>query len=141
VFGFLLYHFNILHIGLSLIPLMLNLFIFGFVLAIFINAIIIRFGSSAQVLAFGMAILVQPISAVYYPVSVLPQFLQYVSYLLPSSYVFESLRTISNGGTFDTQMFLTALLLNIIYLFLASWFFVSMFKKVKMMGKLLKIQD
>ncbi len=139
--AYFLYAFNIFQFGLALVPHIINLFLFGFSLAICINAIIIRFGSSAQVLAFGMAILVQPISAVYYPVSALPVVLQYVSYALPSTYVFESIRLIAGGGIFETKAFLTAFVLNLIYLGLTWWFFVSMFKKVKKMGKLLKVQD
>lgn len=141
IIALLFYKFNIFTFGLALVPHVLNLFLFGFVLAIFINAIIIRFGSSAQVLAFGMAILVQPVSAVYYPVSALPHWLQYVSNALPSSYVFESMRDIASGGQFETASFLIALGLNVVYLSLAWWFFATMFKKVKMMGKLLKVQD
>jgi ABC-2 type transport system permease protein len=141
VIALLFYHFNIFTFGLALVPHVLNLFLFGFVLAIFINAIIIRFGSSAQVLAFGMAILVQPISAVYYPVSALPTWLQYISKVLPSSYVFESIRDIAAGGKFEMFSFLIAFGLNVIYISLAWWFFVAMFRKVKKMGKLLKIQD
>lgn len=141
IIAYLLYSFNVLSFGMALVPHVINLFIFGFVLAVFINAIIIRFGSSAQVLAFGMAILVQPLSAVYYPVGALPFVLQYVSYMLPSTYVFESIRSIASGGLFEIESFLFALVLNIIYLGLAAWFFVSMFNKVKRMGKLLKIQD
>ncbi|HYC34228.1 MAG TPA: ABC transporter permease [Candidatus Paceibacterota bacterium] len=136
-----LYKFSIFTFGLALVPYMINLFLFGFSLAIFINAIIIRFGASAQVLAFGMAILVQPVSAVYYPVSALPHWLQYVSYGLPGTYVFESVRNIAAGGAFEWGPFLIALVLNFVYLGLAWWFFTAMFRKVKKLGKLLKVQD
>lgn len=139
--SFFLYKFNVFEFGIALVPFLINLFLFGFALAIFINAIIIRFGSSAQVLAFGMAILVQPISAVYYPVSALPHVMQYVSFALPSTYVFQSIREIASGGVLNMEYFWIALILNVIYLVLASWFFVKMFSKVKRLGKLLKIQD
>jgi ABC-2 type transport system permease protein len=137
----LFYKFNILSFGFALVPHVINLFLFGFALAIFINAIIIRFGSSAQVLAFGMAILVQPISAVYYPISALPVWLQYLSRLLPSSYVFESIRSIAAGNSFEPHSFFIAFGLNIFLIALTWWFFAAMFKKVKVMGKLLKVQD
>lgn len=136
-----LYKFNVFLFGASLFPYIFNLFLFGLALAIFINAIIIRFGSSAQVLAFGMAILVQPVSAVYYPVEALPKILQYIAYILPSTYVFESMRDVARGGVFEWNTFLISLILNIFYLAITSWFFVFMFKKIKMKGKLLKIQD
>lgn len=139
--SFFLYKFNVFELGIALVPFLINLFLFGFSLAIFINAIIIRFGSSAQVLAFGMAILVQPISAVYYPVFALPEVMRYVSFALPSTYVFESIREIASGGAPNIEYFWIALSLNVIYLILTAWFFIKMFSKVKRLGKLLKIQD
>lgn len=141
VIAFFLYSFNIFTLGILLVPFLLNLFLFGVVLALFINGIILRFGSSAQVLAFGMALLVQPISAVYYPVSSLPNVIQYVSYALPTTYVFESLREISTSGTFNFDYFWIGLTLNIIYVTLMWFFFKAMFKKVKMLGRLLKVQN
>ena len=138
--AFLLYHFNLLSFGLVLAPYALNLFLFGLVLALFINGIILRFGSSAQVMAFGMAILAQPVSAVYYPVSSLPSWIQPISYLLPTSYIFESLRALSSGAPFEWGSFFIPLLLNIIYLILVWFFFSAMFKQVKKLGRLLKLQ-
>lgn len=147
IFGFLalisvfLYSFNIFTIGFSLLPFLLNLFLFGIVIALFINGIILRFGSSAQVLAFGIAFLIQPISAAFYPVSALPAPLEALSRALPVSYVFESMRIVINGGVIDWSSFYIALLLNIVYLSVTWVFFVYMFKKVKKLGKLLKVQD
>ncbi len=137
----ILYKFNLFTFGIALVPYVINLFLFGIAISLFINAIILRFGSSAQVLAFGIAILVQPVSAVYYPVSSLPEILQYIAYALPSSYVFESLREITSGGSFMWQPFFIASVLNVLYLAIMWMFFVKMFKKVKVMGKLLKVQD
>lgn len=138
---FLLYSFNIFVIGLSLIPFMFNLFLFGVALALFINGIVLRFGSSAQVLAFGMAMLIQPISAAFYPVSALPAPLATLSRMLPVSYIFESMRRVIAGGAIDWNSFYISLGLNIIYLVIMWLFFTSMFKKVKVMGNLLKVQD
>ncbi len=125
------YHFSLLSFGIYLIPDFINLFLFGVVIAIFINSIILRFGSSAQVLAFGISILIQPLSAVYYPVSLLPLPFQYISHLLPSTYIFEFIRKIGAGGSFELSSFFIPLGLNILYLFLMSFFFMAMFKKVK----------
>lgn len=139
--SFVLYTFNLFLIGFSLLPFVLNLFLFGVALALFINGIVLRFGSSAQILAFGMSMLIQPISAAFYPVSSLPFGLAFVAKALPVSYVFESMRTIMSGGLIDWNSFYISLGLNVIYLAFAWWFFTSMFKKVKVMGNLLKVQD
>lgn len=146
-FGFLalisifLYSFNIFTLGLSLLPFLLNLFLFGIVIALFINGVILRFGSSSQVLAFGIAFLIQPVSAAFYPVSALPMPLAFISKMLPVSYIFESMRAVMSGGVVDWSAFWIALILNILYLSVTWIFFVSMFNKVKKLGKLLKVQD
>jgi len=141
ILSYLLYAFNIFVLGFSLIPFILNLLLFGITLALFINAVIIRFGSSAQVLAFGISFLIQPISAAFYPVSALPAPLATISGFLPVSYVFESMRKVMAGGPIDWDSFYISLGLNIIYLIIMWLFFTAMFKKVKVMGNLLKVQD
>src|SRR3989338_7200265 len=46
--AWLLYQFNFLGFGLYLIPFMINLLVFGWTLGFFTTAIILRFGSAAQ---------------------------------------------------------------------------------------------
>ncbi len=135
------YHYSIFTLGFAVIPYALNLFIFGMVIAIFINAIILRFGTSAQVLAFGVILILQPLSAVFYPVTALPSFIQPISRILPTTYVFEAMRATLAGGVFDTTSFLLALGLNIFYFIVVCFFFSTMFKIVKRKGILLKVQN
>lgn len=139
ILAILIYHFNIFTIGLALIPFVINLLIFGWSLGIFITSIILRYGTSAQVLAFGLIVIIQPFTAVFYPVSALPQAVQWFSYLIPSTYVFEGMRTVLSGGALPGTDLLLAFGLNIVYLALMLWFFYAMFKKVKAMGRLLKL--
>ncbi|MDO8594486.1 MAG: ABC transporter permease [bacterium] len=140
VLSFLMYHFNLFSLGFALIPFVLNLFLFGWSLGLFANAIILRFGTSAQILAWGFLVMVQPFSAVFYPVSALPAFLQPISWLLPSTYVFEGMRSVIATGTFSIEHLLGALLVNAVYLIVMVWFFFRMFAYVKREGKLLKLE-
>lgn len=137
--GFLFYRFNVFTFGFALIPFMLNLLLFGSTLGIFTTAIILRYGTSAQVLAFGFLFVVQPFSAVFYPVSVLPHALQYLAYALPSTYVFEGMRGVLTSGAFPWPLFGFGLALNVLYLLVMLWFFYRMFSYVKREGKLLKL--
>lgn len=139
VVAFFLYHFNIFQFGLYTIPFLINLLILGWSLGIFTTAIILRFGTSAQVLAFGLIFLLQPFSAVFYPVSALPGYLHGVSYSLPSTYVFEGMRSIIQTGTLPVSTMLMAFGLNVIYLVVVSWFFYRTFARVKAKGLLLKL--
>ncbi len=134
-----LYSFNFLSFGFYLIPFMINLLAFGWTLGFFTTGIILRFGTAAQVLAFGLAFLLQPFSAVFYPVSVLPQSLQYVAQLLPSAHIFEGMRAVIATGTLPVNNLLWAIGTNIFYLALVLWFFARMFARVKDRGMLMKL--
>ena len=138
--SFLMYRFNLFELGFALIPFVLNLFLFGWALGLFANAIILRFGTSAQILAWGFLILVQPFSAVFYPVSALPSFIQGIAYLIPSTYVFEGMREVFATGTISSAHLWGAALANLIYLILMTTFFFRMFAYVKREGKLLKLE-
>jgi ABC-2 type transport system permease protein len=141
VIAFVLDHFNLFSLGFPLLPYVANLFFFGVTIAIFINSIILRFGTSAQVLAFGVIFIIQPITAVYYPVSALPLWIQPFSLALPTTYVFEAMRSTFRGGSFDVQSFIMSLALNVAYFLMAWLFFRKMFKSVKKKGLLLKVQS
>lgn len=134
-----LYQFNLLTFGLYLVLFMLNLLIFGWTLGFFTTGIILRFGSAAQVLAFGLVFLLQPFSAVFYPVSVLPQGLQYVAQVLPSTHVFEGMRAVIATGNLPLHNLVWALGTNLLYLILVLCFFSRMFARVKERGMLMKL--
>jgi len=139
VLAFVFYSFNFFQFGFYLIPFMVNLLIFGWTLGLFTTGIILRYGTSAQVLAFGFIFLIQPFSAVFYPVSALPEGVQFVSYLLPSTYVFEGMRAVIANGSIPTFELVMAFVANFIYLAVILWFFYKMFAGVKEKGLLLKL--
>lgn len=141
ILALILYHFNFFQFGFYLIPFVANLIIFGWTLGLFTTGIILRYGTSAQVLAFGLIFLIQPFSAVFYPVSSLPLAAQIVSYIIPSTYVFEGMREVVSSGTLPLNLFFIGLALNLAYMGLMIWYFHKMFAKVKEQGKLMKLDS
>jgi ABC-2 type transport system permease protein len=139
VLGALLYKFNIFQFGFYLIPFVLNLLIFGAAVGLFTTALILRYGTSAQVLAFGLLFLVQPFSAVFYPVSVLPEVLQWLAYAFPSTYIFEGMRAVISTGTMPINLLLGAVVANALYFSAFIYYFYKSFAVVKNKGKLLKL--
>lgn len=139
VLAFVFYHFNLLSIGILLVPFVANLLLFGWVMGIFTTAVILRYGTSAQILAWGLIAIIQPFSAVFYPVSALPDYLHFISYVIPTTYVFESMRSVMSQNVMPFHDILFAFLTNICFLVLVLIFFSAMFKKVKAMGRLLKL--
>ena len=137
----ILYDFNLFVIGLSLIPFILNLIFMGWTIGIFTIAVILRYGQQAEVLAWGLVFLVQPFSAVFYPVSVLPSFLQSVAKYIPAAHVFEGMRSVITNGGFPVSALLWALVLNILYFLLVVRFFYWMFDLVQRRGLLVRVGE
>jgi len=132
-----LYHFNLIdNLGFYLIPLVFNLLLFGWAVGVFTSALIIRWGHSAEALVWGVPYLLQPISAIYYPLSVLPDWLQVISRCLPSTYVFEGMRRVTETHTLPSEYFWIPLGLNAVYFVLGGLFFNLMYKGAQKSGRL-----
>lgn len=139
--AFLAFNFNLLNLGLYLLPFFGNLLLFGWVMGIFITALIIRFGREIQNLAWSIMILLNPVAAVFYPVSVLPNWLQVIAKMLPPSYIFEGMRSVLNGNYEIGNNLIMAFLLNCFYLILSILFFSYMFEQAREKGRLVKLEQ
>lgn len=109
--------------GLMLIPFLLVLFLFGIALGILCSAVVLRFGPASEWLVWPVPALISPFAAVFYPVSILPHWMQQISKLLPPSYVFEGMRTILAGGALRGSALSWSAGFAAVYILLASWFF------------------
>ncbi|HZX35026.1 MAG TPA: ABC transporter permease [Thermodesulfobacteriota bacterium] len=136
-----LYSFNVFQMGFALVPFAINLLMMGWAVGIITTAVIMRFGQETEVLAWGIAFLFQPFSAVFYPVGVLPPVMRKIAFYIPSSHVFEGMRSVIAGKPFPTDEVLVAALLNAVYLAIAVVFFIWTFKSVKRKGLLVKIGE
>ncbi|MGF6226655.1 ABC-2 type transport system permease protein [Inquilinus ginsengisoli] len=134
----LLYHWNIFALGLPLLAFFVNLIVTGWAVALVVLALILRYGMGAEGLAWAIVFAISPISAIYYPVSVLPGWLQGVALALPPAHVFEGMRGLLHGQDFDTGHFLAAAGLNVFWLGLGSAAFLWGFRTARNRGSLLQ---
>jgi ABC-2 type transport system permease protein len=114
--------------GLALIPFLLVLFLSGIALGVFAVAAVLRYGPAAEWFVWPIPAVLSPFAAVFYPLATLPPWMQYVSRLLPPSYVFESMRTILAGGPVWWPGLLWSIALAIVYILLAGWFFTRIYR-------------
>jgi ABC-2 type transport system permease protein len=135
--AWLFYSFNFFIIGISLIPFVLNLLVMGWSIGIISMSTILRYGQQAEVLAWGLGFLIQPFSAVFYPVSVLPAWIQPIAKIIPASHIFEGMRAVLETGKIPYAQLGLATLLNGVYLFLSIGFFYYMLRVVKEKGLLI----
>lgn len=138
-FAYFCYSFNLLNLGTTLLPFFANLLIMGWALGLFTTALILRYGNGAEPLAWAVPFLIQPLSAVFYPVSILPGFLQPVANCLPATHVFEGMRAVLQQQRFPSEQLMYATGLNIIYLTLAALFFSHMFSEARKHGLFSKL--
>lgn len=113
------YGFSLFDLGLPLIAFFLNLAMMGWWLGFVVIAVLMRAGPGAEGLAWAFTFMIAPFCAVYYPVEVLPLWLQPIALALPATHVFEGLRTLVEQGVFDWGHMLQALSLNALYLVLS----------------------
>lgn len=114
--AFFAYAFAITSLGIALLPFLANVLLTGIVLGLIVLAIVVRYGQGVEVLAWGIAFLLLPISAVFFPVSVLPAPLRLVAWVWPASHIFEGMRTVLAGGPMPWGQVAMATVLNFIYL-------------------------
>ena len=136
--AYALYSFNIFTLGIGLIPFIANLLLMGWALGMFTTGLIMRWGQAAEALAWGVPFLVQPIAAVFYPLDVLPRWLQPVALCIPATHVFEGMRQVLRGGLNATTLF-AAFALNAVYLLAGALFFRYMFQVARRKGLLAKL--
>jgi ABC-2 type transport system permease protein len=133
-----LYHYSIFTLGPPLIAFFALLLVMGWGLGLIIGALLLRHGLGAESLAWLAVFLLAPASAVYYPVSVLPAWLQYVSWGLPSAHVFEGMRAVMFQGVFRLDHFFWALALDIVYTAFGAAVFLFAFRQARQRGALLQ---
>lgn len=90
--------FDITDLGLTLIPIAAVLLTTGWVIGLFVIGLVLRFGSGAEALAWGILFVVLPLSGVFYPVDALPGPLQPVALALPTTHTFKAARALLDGG-------------------------------------------
>jgi ABC-2 type transport system permease protein len=141
VLALALFGFNIYSLGLPLIGFFANLVIMSWVIGLVVAGLVLRNGMGAESLAWSAMMLLLPVSCVYYPVGVLPSWLQWAAWSLPPAYVFEGLRAALIQGAFRLDLMVEALALNLVYLGLAFAIFLRLVHSARRKGSILAMGE
>ncbi len=133
--------FNLWAMGLALGVFLLNLFLTGWAVALVVAGLLLRNGLGAENLAWGIMFLFLPLTCVYYPVSVLPDWLQIFAWMLPPTYVFEGMRALLIDKVFRADLMLQAFGLNVVLFAGAVIGFLLLLKSARREGTLLQGGD
>jgi len=133
--------FNLWAMGLALVLFLFNLFLTGWAVALVVAGLLLRNGLGAENLAWGIMFLFLPLTCVYYPVAVLPEWLQIFAWMLPPTYVFEGMRALLIEGVFRADLMAQAVALNVIVFAGAVIGFLFLLKSARREGTLLQGGD
>jgi ABC-2 type transport system permease protein len=133
-----LFGYSLFSLGLPLIAFFLCLIVMGWSIGILIIGLILRHGMGAESLAWMSVFILAPVSAVYYPLSALPGWLQAIGWMLPSAHVFEGMRAVVFDATVRWDHLAWAMGLNALYLAAAIAAFMAFFRDARVRGALLQ---
>src|SRR5262249_59375420 len=96
--------FNLYGLGLALVAFFVNLILTSWAVGIVVAGLLLRHGMGAESLAWTLMFGLMPLTCVYYPVTVLPDWLQGLPWGLPPDYGFEGLRALRLGHLFPDHL-------------------------------------
>jgi ABC-2 type transport system permease protein len=136
-----LYDYSLFDLGLPLIAFFANLLVMGWAVGLAVSGMLLRWGLGAESLAWLAIFAVAPISGIYYPISVLPDWLQPVALALPSAHVFEGMRAVLFDGVFRLDLFFNAVALNVVYMAVGVGTFLYCFRVARKRGLILQMGE
>jgi ABC-2 type transport system permease protein len=119
---------SFLTFGAALAPFLLVLFLSGIALGIFGAGVVLRLGPASEWLIWPIPTMVSPFAGVFYPISVLPAWMQVISKALPPSYVFAGMRQVVAGKPVAWDQLAIGGALSVAYVILACVFFASVYR-------------
>jgi ABC-2 type transport system permease protein len=131
------FSFNLLGIGLPAIAFYFNLIFTSWAVGIFVSGLVLRNGLGAESIVWTLMFALLPLACVYYPVKVLPVWLQYVAWTLPPTYVFEGLRALLSDHAFRADLMVFALAINAVLLIASFAAFIGLLNSARRHGSLL----
>ena len=136
-----LFDVSIFKIGFPLIFLLTTLYIFGVTLGLLVTAGLIRFGPSFENIAWASLFFLAPLGCIYYPIEILPEWLQIIAKLLPLVYLFEEMRNILIYDIINYYQILKATLISFIYFVLGIIVFYWSYSGAKNRGTLINMGE
>jgi len=130
--------FNLFGLGFALAAFFANLLLTSWAVGIFVSGLVLRNGLGAENLAWTIMFIFLPLTCVYYPVAVLPGWLQAVAWLLPPTYVFEGMRALMIDHVFRLDLMLESLALNAVLFTAGAAGFLMLLKSARRSGSLMQ---
>ncbi|MBN8979991.1 MAG: ABC transporter permease [Rhizobiales bacterium] len=130
--------FNFYGLGLALVAFFCNLIFTSWSVGMIASGLVARNGLGAEGFAWTLMFILLPLACVYYPVAVLPHWLQLIAWALPPTYVFEGMRALLIDRQFRADLMLEALALNAGLLIVSVVAFLALLASARKQGSLIQ---
>ena len=136
-----LFGVSIFKIGAPLIFLLITLYIFGVTLGLLVTAGLVRFGPSFENIAWASLFFLAPLGCIYYPIEILPGWLQVIAKLLPLVHIFEEMRNILIHDIINYSQTLKAIFISFVYFLIGVLIFYLSYNGAKNRGTLINMGE
>ena len=136
-----LFGVSIFKIGLPLVFLLVSLYIFGVTLGLLVTSGLIRFGPSFENIAWASLFFLAPLGCIYYPIEILPDWLQLIAKLLPLVHLFEEMRSILIDNIVNYYAVLKACIISLVYFIIGIIVFYWSYNGAKLRGTLINMGE
>ena len=123
-----LFGVSVLKLGIPLIFLLISLYLFGITLGLLVTSGLLRYGPSFENIAWASLFFLAPLGCIYYPIEILPNFLQIIAKGLPLVHIFEEMRSILINNYVNYANILKSISISMVYfVFGVIVFYISYF--------------
>jgi len=102
---------------------------------------LVRFGPSFENIAWASLFFLAPLGCIYYPIEILPEWLQIISKLLPLVHIFEEMRNILIYDMINYAQIFKAILMSFLYFIFGVFIFYCSYKGAKVRGTLINMGE
>jgi ABC-2 type transport system permease protein len=136
-----LFGVSIFKIGIPLIFLLITLYIFGVTLGLLVTSGLVRFGPSFENIAWASLFFLAPLGCIYYPIEILPDWLQIIAKLLPLVHIFEEMRNVLIHDIINYYQILKAIIISFMYFVFGIVVFYLSYEGAKNRGTLINMGE
>lgn len=136
--SFILYHFNFIQLGFWWLIFIFLLIMFGWSAGFIISGLILRFGTKVENLNWSFLAILQPLVGVFYSISILPGWIQHISWIFPPTYIFENIRSQLILKFVNINDLVIALFLSFLWLAISIIYYSRQFETARVTGNLSK---
>lgn len=140
--GKLLFGLNLVQMpATSLILFLFGLFVNAMLIGMSTCILLLVFGYRAEVAAWTLTAIIMLVCGIYYPVTVLPAEIRYVSYAIPATHFLEYYRSFYGFSASFTNPLAIGFMLNGLYIIIGAFMYVFAMKRARKTGAILQFSE